>query len=94
MSREAWALIQQNKNFNVHIFRRGLTALIVSLGLSCIIVLLMFYTYLREPEPDYYATDGITPPIQLQPLLDANNSSTWLLPPDPPNDDSVRVIPQ
>lgn len=94
MSREAWALIKQNKNFNVHIYRRGLFALIVSLGLSCILVLLIFYVYIKEPERDYYATNGITPPIMLQPMLERNLTSTALLPPDPPNDNEVRLIPQ
>lgn len=94
MSREAWALIKQDKNFNVNVYRRGIISLIVSLGLSCIIVLLMFYTYITEPEPDYYATNGMTPPIKLQLLLAPNLTSTALLPPDPPDDDGVRVIPQ
>lgn len=94
MSREAWNLIKQNKNFNIHVYRRGITALIVSLGLSSIFVLLMFYAYSIEPEPDYYATNGITPPIKLKPLLVPNNSSTALLEPDPPNDNETRVIPQ
>ena len=94
MSRETWALIKQDKNFNVNVFRRGIIALIVSLGLTCIIVLLMFYTYIREPEPDYYATNGITPPVMLHSMAAANESSTWLLPPDPPNDNSEREIPQ
>lgn len=94
MSRETWALIKQNKSFNINVYRRGLTTLIVSLGLSCCIVLLIFYTYIREPEPDYYATNGTTPPIMLKAMLAPNLSSMALLEPDPPTDDEVKVIPQ
>lgn len=94
MGRQNWALIKQNKNFNVNVYRRGLVALILSLGITSIIVLLIFYIYLREPVPDFYATNGVTPPIMLKALQAPNMSSTALLEPDPPNDDGVRVIPQ
>lgn len=94
MSRETWALIKQNKNFNVHVYRRGLLLLILSLILSCTIGLLMFHIYINQPERDFYATSGITPPIKLSPLLAPNASSKALLDPDPPTDDVQRVIPQ
>lgn len=94
MSRETWALIKNNKNFNVHVYRRGLLMIMISLVLSCIIGVLMFYLYINRPERDYYATSGIIPPIKLQPLSAPNQTSTALLPPDPPTDDVQRVIPQ
>ncbi len=94
MSRETWSLLKQNRSFNVNVFRRGLLALILSLGISCIIVLLIFYIHSREPEPDFYATNGVTPPIMLKALQGPNMSSTALLESDPPNDDGLRVIPQ
>ncbi len=94
MSKDDWEIIKQNKDFYVLIYRRGLSALICFLILSCVIVLLIFFKYLSLPEPDYYATNGATPPIMLKALLEPNMSSTALLPPDPPSDDMVRVIPQ
>ncbi|BCA94122.1 phosphoesterase [Legionella antarctica] len=94
MSRETWALIKHKKNFNVHVYRRGLFLVMISLSLSSIIGLLMFYIYINEPERDYYATSGITPPIKLKPMLAPNASSNALLPPDPPTDDVQRFIPQ
>ncbi len=94
MNRESWAIIKQKKSFNVNVFRRGLISLIVSLGLSCILGLLMFYVYLTEPERDYYATSGVTPPIKLTPMSAANMSSQALLPPDPPTDEEEKLIPQ
>ena len=94
MSRETWALIKNKKNFNVHVYRRGLFLIIISLLLNVIIGLLMFYLYVNQPERDYYATYGITPPIKLTSMSAPNASSNALLPPDPPTDDVQRVIPQ
>lgn len=94
MNRETWALIKRNKNFNVHVYRRGLTVLIASLILSCIMVLIVFFLYLNEPERDFYATSGITPPVALKPMLTPNNSSSALLAPDPVDDNEERTIPQ
>lgn len=94
MSRESWALIKQNKNFNVHIYRRGLILLLISLGLNCGLVVLIYYIHIHEPERDFYATSGIAPPVQLKPMLTPNMSSEPLLEPDPPNDNLQRVIPQ
>lgn len=94
MSRESWAIAKGHKNFNVHVYRRGLLMIIISLIFSCATCLLMFYFYLHLPERDYYATSGIAPPIKLQALAAPNELPTALLPPDPPTDDVQRVIPQ
>lgn len=94
MSRGAWNLIKQSKNFNVNVYRRALTLLICSLGLSTCLGIMMYYTYVRAPEPDYYATSGIIPPIKLNALMAPNSLSVALLEPDPPTDDKERVMPQ
>jgi intracellular multiplication protein IcmM len=94
MNRNTWDLIKKNKNFNANIYRKGLFALNISLVLSGVFGLLLFYRYLTEPERDFYATSGIAPPIQLQPLLTPNYSSNALLPPDPPVEREERLIPQ
>ncbi|KTD55419.1 type IVB secretion system protein IcmM/DotJ [Legionella quateirensis] len=94
MSRENWLLIKRNKNFNVNIYRSGLVVLILSLLMSTIIGVLIFYVYLHQPERDYYATSGVTPPIKLTSMPTPNESSVPLLEPDPPTDDVPRVIPQ
>ena len=94
MSRETWSLIKRNKNFNVHVYRRGLILIILSLIVSCIFGLLMFYIYVNLPERDYYATSGIIPPIKLKSMSAPNASSKALLEPDPPTDDVQRAIPQ
>ena len=94
MSKAAWALIKSSNNFNVNVFRRGLSVLLVSLILSCVLGLWIFHTYVHRPERDYYATNGVTAPVQLKGLLAPNNSSEALLEPDPPTDNTPKVIPQ
>lgn len=94
MNHESWDLIKNRKSFDVNIYRRGLVALIISLGLSCAFGLLLFYLYLSEPERSYYATNGVTPPVELKSMLTPNMSSRALLDPDPPTDLEERLIPQ
>lgn len=94
MSKEEWAQIKKNKNFNVHIFRRGLTFLIFLLACNIVMGVLISFIYLNEPEHDFYATSGIAPPVQLKPMAEPNKSSQPLLEPDPPTDDTERVIPE
>ena len=94
MNRETWEIVKNSKNFNVNVYRRGLTALIISLLFSCFFVLSMFYIYLTEPERDFYATSGVAPPIKLQPLAAPNFSSNALLPPDPVEEIENKLILQ
>ncbi|PWY56959.1 phosphoesterase [Legionella qingyii] len=94
MSRETWELIKNSKNFYVISYRRGLITLIISLIVNCIFGVLIAYIHLTEPERDYYATSGISPPIQLQPLLAPNFTANALLPPDPPAESEDKLIPQ
>jgi intracellular multiplication protein IcmM len=94
MNRESWDLIKNNKNFDVNVYRRGLIALILSLTSSTILGLILFYIYITEPERDYYATNGATPPVKLTSMASPNMSSQALLPPDPPTDEVEKVIPQ
>lgn len=94
MSRESWGLIKAHKNFNIHMYRRGISLLIISLTASALLSSAIIYIYLHEPERDYYATSGITAPIKLTARLEANNTSIPLLDADPVVDDEIKVIPQ
>lgn len=94
MNRDAWDVIKRSKNFNVNIYRRGIVALIISLMVSFISGFVLFYVYLMEPERDFYATNGVAPPIKLQPLFTPNYSTNALLPPDPPTEQEEKLIPQ
>ena len=94
MNRETWALIKNNKNFNVRIFRLGTKLIIGSIFLNIFLSVMLFYKYINLPERDYYATNGVTPPVQLKALMAPNSSSVALLDPDPPVDTVEKVIPQ
>lgn len=94
MGREAWNLIKKSKNFDIRIYRRGLSVLIGSLVLNLVLGILLFYYYLRLPERDYYATNGITPPIMLKAMMTRNYKSVALLEPDPPTENRELAIPE
>lgn len=94
MSRQAWGVLKRTKNFNVSIYRRGVGVLLFSLGINCILGLLLFYFYLHQPPRDYYASNGEAPPIPLKALPEANQSAQALLEPDPPSETLEKAIPQ
>ncbi|MBA2648248.1 MAG: phosphoesterase [Legionella sp.] len=94
MNREAWNLIKQNKNFYIHVYRRGIKVLIGMLIINGLLQLLIFYFYLVQPEPNYYETNGVTEPRQLKPRSIPNYTSVPLLEPDPPPENLERDIPQ
>lgn len=94
MSRLTWDLIKKRSDFHVNLYRRELIVLLISLLLSTAMVVLIFYLYLNVPQRDFYATDGITPPIKLNPLMEPNNSPVALLEPDPPEVVETKKIPE
>lgn len=94
MSREKWELIKHAKNFNVRIFRKGTTTLIGSLIVNVLLVIMIFYVYINQPLRDFYATNGEMPPIKLTAMLEENKKSTALLPPDPPEENVQKEIPE
>ncbi len=94
MGQETWNTIKHSKSFYIRTYRAGATSLIVSLILNILLGLGIYYFHFYEPERDYYATSGIVPPVKLTPLNEPNYSATPLLEADPPNDETVRVIPQ
>lgn len=95
MSRQLWQDIIHRKFFYVQTYRRTLTALFISLVLNAVLGLGMYVAYLFQPARDFYATSGVTQPLQLTPRLTPNESSTALLAPDPVQDnDQIKEIPQ
>lgn len=94
MSRETWAILKGSKFFYVRTYRNALKLLIVSLCINLLLGYGIYYIHLAEPERDYYATSGETPPIKLTPLSAPNNSATPLLSEESSEDDNTRVIPQ
>ncbi|CEK11407.1 type IVB secretion system protein IcmM/DotJ [Legionella hackeliae] len=94
MGRETWDTIKRSKAFYIRTYRKAGTFVIVSLMLNIVLSLLIYYIHFNQPEPDFYATSGITPPVQLNPLNTPNYSGTPMLEPDPVNEDETRIIPQ
>lgn len=94
MARENWDTIKRSKFFYVQTYRRTGSFLIISLAVNIVLILLVYYLYFNQPEPDFYATSGITPPILLKVLNEPNNTSVPLLPPDPVGENEERIIPQ
>lgn len=94
MSRETWSLIKQSKRFYVNTYRRAGSALFVSVAINLFLGFAVYYIYFNRPEPDFYATSGITPPIMLTAMDAANETSVALLAPDPDDESDIKVIPQ
>lgn len=94
MSRLMWRSIIQSKSFYIRTYRLFCKLTIISLAFNLLMFLLVFYFYVNQSEPDYYATSGITPPVLLQALNVANDLSNPLLPPDQVISNQVKFIPE
>lgn len=94
MSLETWNLIKQSKRFYVSTYHWVLNTLILSICINAVIGFLIYYFYFHQNHPDFYATSGVTAPIQLIPMDAPNNGSVALLPNDPDNENDVKAIPQ
>jgi intracellular multiplication protein IcmM len=95
MAREAWNVIKHTKEFHVSWYRTGVQLLVISMCLNLVLILLCVYFATRDLKQDYYASDGIRFPIELNPLKKPNETSQYLLPPDPVSEDeSLKVIPE
>ena len=94
MSRDAWETIKSAKSFYVTTFRRASKFLVLSMFLNILLGLGIAYFYLHQPKRQYFATNGITLPVELTALNSRNYSSEALLPPDPVSEIEVKAIPQ
>ena len=94
MSRETWRLLKQSKRFYVGTYRKAGSALIFSMFINLFLGLGIYYLYFKQPEHDFYATNGVTPPELLKPMDARNDSSVPLLPNDPDDDNEIKVMPQ
>ena len=94
MSRDTWNLIQQSKRFYVETYRMTGTTLLISIIINLILAAANYYCYFKQPENNFYATNGETPPIQLKALDDFNRTSRALLENDPTEVEHENVIPE
>ena len=93
MSGDTWNKIIRSKGFYIRTYRAAGKSLIISLLINIFLALAIYYGYFNQPIRDFYATSGITPPVQLKPLDHPNNTATPLLPADIPSENSVKAIP-
>ncbi len=94
MSRETWNLLRNAKRFYVRSFRWTGSLVIISVLMNLLLGMAVYYVYFNQPEHDFYVTDGVTPPVSLTPMDEANETSVPLLANDPGTDDETRAIPQ
>lgn len=94
MSRGTWNRIKFSKLFYVHNYRQVLTWLLTSVLLNGILCSVIIYSYFHLPDRHFYASNGITSPVELIARDEPNNSAEALLPPDPVNEDDDKVIPE
>lgn len=94
MSRANWVLVKQSKRFYANTYRMASKVLILSLIVNLCLGILIYYTYFNKPSRDYYATSGITPPVQLTPMEQANITDVPLLAEEQQVNSDTKVIPQ
>ena len=94
MSRGNWNRIKRSKFFYVNAYRSLMKIILVSQLVNVFFCGLIVYTYMNKPKIDFYATNGITPPDKLTALDAPNMSSEALLPPDPPDTEGTKAIPE
>jgi len=76
-------------------FRKATFALLISLALNIFFIVAIYFEYITLPVRDFYATNGITPPVKLTPISTPNYSSEAMLAPDPESAAyKNKVIPQ
>lgn len=94
MSRGNWNRIKRSKFFYVRTYRKVLTYIILSQIVNIALCLGIIYSFFHQPIRTYYATSGIEPPIELNPLDTPNYTAKPLLPADPVNEIENKVIPE
>lgn len=83
---------QQKKGYYRNMYRFAVKLNYYSLLLMSLLIMWLMYLYWARPEPDYYATNGLSA-IQALTFLDsANYSSQPLLPPDRPSEMAAKVV--
>ena len=94
MTRSVWRTKIATKSFYVRTYRRICNWILISLLTSIVLSVAISYLFIHQPERQYYATNGITAPVQLTPLDAANKSSNALLQPDPVIPGQTKLIPE
>ncbi len=93
MSRRSRDLIKSSKRFYVTVYRWLGSVLVFFVVLNLCLSLIVYYVFLNQPQRDYYATYGETPPVMLTAMDEPNYSSLPLLANESNNDSSDRAVP-
>lgn len=93
MRRESLTEKKKSKGFYCTGFQKAVNVLFVSVALNICFVMAIHSKIAHKIEPNFYASDGVSSPIMLNPLDAPNESSTPLLPDDPHEEMMVRAIP-
>lgn len=91
MSRVAWNAIISSKQFYVLLYRKLGNILVISLVCNFLLGLLATHMYFNRGEPNYYSTNGATPPVGLSAMTTPNESSIPLLGSDPDKAQSTML---
>ncbi len=94
MSRANWAKIRQSVGFYRNTYRLGSTILLASVLVNVFLGIAIYHECANQPEHDFYATDGVTPPVKLTAMNHENNSSSALLADEQNNNDNSKAMPQ
>ncbi len=90
MSQTARDKIKALKRFYVHTYRTACHLLIFSVVCNVSLAGVLYYIYFSQSERNYYATDGIKPPLALIAMDRPNYSSQPILSTDPVDDDNAQ----
>lgn len=94
MTQTTWDMRKRSKRFYVKTYRRVESMLVFSVILNLSMSGILYYIYFSLPEPNYYATDGIRPPLTLIAMDRPNYSSTPILANDPIEDVENKAMIQ
>lgn len=95
MGRETWDLIKHSKRFYVTTYRRIGNILFLSTVINMFLGCGLYYAYFYRPAHAFYATNGVTPPVELTFLDSPNNTPYALLPSENTSDlYGEKAIPQ
>lgn len=94
MARVIWDALKHSKHFYVTTYRLTASVLIISSLCNVLLLIIVYYLYFSRPSPDYYATNGVTPPLKLNPMTKPNYKSNSLLEDEQDIPNENKVIPQ
>ena len=94
MNRDTWNRIKNSKHFYVNSYRSASTALLISCLLNVVLICSIYFVYFNQGDRDYYATNGMKPPIEIIAMSEPNYSSTPLLVDSEKQAVTTKVIPK